>query len=318
MQHLRIIAPADLVDQVLTTLQDNVATTNIVRIPKAATRPAGDLVLCDVAREGLSALLDQLQQLGVQHEGSISVDDIGIEISDAAKRASRAAPGHAADAVVWQEIEQRTHEETSLSPTFLTFMSVATMIAAIGVVFDEPILIVGAMVVGPDFGPLAALSVGLVRWRRRMIAQSVLALAVGFAIAIAITILFTLLLTALHLMSPADLLHSRPLTDFIWRPNVLSWVVGFLAGIAGLLSLSTAKSGALIGVLISVTTIPAAANAAVALAYGATEQAVGALIQLVINLAAITLGGVATLIVQRVNQRRHAAQAITGRQHGPV
>ena len=81
---------------------------------------------------------------------------------------------------MWQDIEQRTHEETSLSPTFLTFMCVATMIAAIGVVFDEPILIVGAMVVGPDFGPLAALSVGLVRWRGRMIGRSVLALAVGF------------------------------------------------------------------------------------------------------------------------------------------
>jgi uncharacterized membrane protein len=35
-----------------------------------------------------------------------------------------------------------------------------------------------------------------------------------------------------------------------------------------MLSLSTAKSGALIGVLISVTTIPAAANVGVASAYG--------------------------------------------------
>ena len=35
-----------------------------------------------------------------------------------------------------------------------------------------------------------------------------------------------------------------------------------------MLSLTTAKSGALIGVLISVTTIPAAANIGVAAAYG--------------------------------------------------
>lgn len=308
MIHLRIIAPADLVDAVLAAIQESPATTNVVRIPGAATRPPGDLVLCDVAREGMNTLLDRLQQLGVQHSGSISVDDIEVEISDAARAASKAAPGHAADAVVWQEIEQLTNDETRLSPTFLTFMAVATMIAAIGVVFDEPILIVGAMVVGPDFGPLAALSVGIVRGRRRMIGQSVTALLVGFVVAILLTILFTWLLTAFGLMSPADLEHSRPLTDFIWKPNALSWVIGFLAGVAGLLSLSTAKSGALVGVLISVTTVPAAANAAVALAYGVPVQAAGALLQLVVNLAAITLGGVLTLLVQMANQRRRAAQ----------
>jgi uncharacterized hydrophobic protein (TIGR00271 family) len=253
----------------------------------------------------MSELLEELRQLGVPRQGSIAVDEISVEISDAAKQASRDTPGHAADAVVWEEVEQRTSEETTLSPTFLIFMTVATMIAAIGVVFDEPILIVGAMVVGPDFGPLAALSVGLVRKRPVMIGRSLVALGVGFAVAILATVLLTFVLTAAGLMSAADLEHSRPLTDFIWKPNVLSWVIGFLAGVAGLLSLSTAKSGALVGVLISVTTVPAAANAAVAIAYGVTGQAAGALIQLVVNLGSIVLGGVTILLAQQLIERRN-------------
>jgi Domain of unknown function (DUF389) len=53
---------------------------------------------------------------------------------------------------------------------------------------------------------------------------------------------------------------SGPNSGFIWKPDALSWIVGFLAGIAGMLALTSAKSGALVGVLISVTTIPAAAN----------------------------------------------------------
>lgn len=109
------------------------------------------------------------------------------------------------------------------------------MIAAIGVVFDEPILIVGAMVVGPDFGPLAALCVGLVRGRPTLIGRSLLALGVRFLVGIFAALLLTLALTFLGLMSATDLEHSRPLTDFIWRPNALSWVIGFLAGVAGLL-----------------------------------------------------------------------------------
>ena len=52
-----------------------------------------------------------------------------------------------------------------LTGTFVAFMVLATLLAAIGVVTDSPITIVGAMVVGPEFGPLAALAVSLVRRR---------------------------------------------------------------------------------------------------------------------------------------------------------
>jgi uncharacterized membrane protein len=43
-------------------------------------------------------------------------------------------------------------EETRLSITYPCFMIIATMIAGIGAMLDQPILIVGAMVVGPEFG----------------------------------------------------------------------------------------------------------------------------------------------------------------------
>jgi uncharacterized hydrophobic protein (TIGR00271 family) len=102
------------------------------------------------------------------------------------------------------------------------------------------------------------------------------------------------------------LLRPRPLTDFIWRPDALSWVVGFFAGIAGMLSLTSSKAGPLIGVLISVTTVPAAANIAVALAYGVPGEAGGSAFQLLINLAAIVTAGVATLLVLRRRWRSRA------------
>ena len=123
-------------------------------------------------------------------------------------------------------------------------------------------------------------------------------------VGIAATVLTTWLLTAAGLVDKSMLLDERPLTDFIWRPDALSWVVGFLAGIAGVLSLTSAKSGTLVGVLISVTTVPAAANAAVAVAYGVGYEAAGSALQLVINLAAIVVAGVLTLFVQVVAGRR--------------
>jgi hypothetical protein len=86
--------------------------------------------------------------------------------------------------------------------------------------------------------------------------------------------------------------------------------VAVLAGIAGTLSLTSAKSGLLVGVAISVTTVPAAANAAVALSYGDTTQTIGSTNQLLLNLLGIVLAGTLTLLAQKwlwSRQRRNRA-----------
>lgn len=300
MLHLRLIVPADRATDVLNFLHGDAAVTNVVVLPGAAREPAGDVVLCDVAREGASAVLECLRELSVDRDGSIALENVDVSLSEVAREASRAAPGHRSDALVWEEVESRTHEETTLSVTFLAFMVVATMIAGIGVMFDQPILIVGAMVVGPEFGPLAALCVALVQRRAALALRSATALVVGFPVGMAGTILLTWLMTSWDLMNRATLLKPHPLTDFIWQPDATSWIVGFLAGVAGMLSLTSSKSGALVGVLISVTTIPASANAAVAIAYGVWDEAAGSAIQLGLNVSAIVVAGALTLVLQRL------------------
>jgi hypothetical protein len=55
-----------------------------------------------------------------------------------------------------------------------------------------------------------------------------------------------------------------------------------------------------------VTTIPAAANAAVALAYWVPSEAIGSAVQLVINLSAIVVAGTLTLLVLRTRAEQLA------------
>ena len=238
----------------------------------------------------------------MSRDGAIVVERLDIILSAAAERAERDAPGEGADALIWEELEQNAGEETRLSVTYLTFMVIAMLIASIGVLVDQPILIVGAMVVGPEFGPLVALCVSIVARRLRQARAALGALVLGFLLGMAATVLFTWVLTAFGLVQESMLVAERPMTSFIWQPDALSWIVGFLAGVAGVLALTSAKSGALVGVLISVTTVPAAANAAVAVAYWVPSEAVGSSIQLLINLASIVLAGVLTLVVQRARQ----------------
>ena len=297
MIHLRLVVPVDLTEQVLGLLDGLESAHNLVHVPGAARDPDGDLVLADVAREDTSVVIERLRRLGIAERGSITTIEIDAAISSRAEEAERAAAGTPADAVVWEQVEARTHESAVLSGSFLAFMILATMIAAVGIVTDSIILIIGAMVVGPEFGPLAGLCVALVQHRPALARRSLVALLVGFPVAIASTYGATVLLRALDVLPESIGRHQETL--FISNPNRYSVIVAVLAGVAGMISLTTAKSGALIGVLISVTTIPAAANVAVAAAYGDWSECARALGQLGLNLAAIVLAALATLAVQR-------------------
>ncbi|MGO4425017.1 hypothetical protein AB4Z54_41600, partial [Streptomyces sp. MCAF7] len=137
MLHLRLIVPADHTDEVVRTVEHTVGTTHLVVMPGVARNPAGDVVLVDVAREAGDALLGELRALGVDTYGSIAVENIDLSLSKRADKAEEEAPGEGADAVLWEHLAEATHEESTLSVTFLAFLAIATMIAACGVVLDN-------------------------------------------------------------------------------------------------------------------------------------------------------------------------------------
>ncbi|MCX4995390.1 DUF389 domain-containing protein [Streptomyces longwoodensis] len=324
MLHLRLITPADRTEDVVRLIEKTVGTTHLVVLPGTARNPAGDVVLCDVAREAGDELLGGLQELGLDRTGSIAVENIDLSLSRRADEAEAEAPGEGADAVLWEHLAEATHEESTLSVTYVAFITLATMIAACGVVLDNAILIVGAMAVGPEFGPLAGICTAIVQRAPRLALRSLVALLAGFAAAMAVTAGFSLFMDAVGLFSKGQLEADRPNTGFIYAPDWFSFVVAVLAGAAGMLSLTSAKSGALVGVAISVTTVPAAANAAVALIYSDTNQAGRSTEQLLLNLLGIVLAGTLTLTAQKVfwrlqrrRQRGQEQQQPGHQQQGP-
>ncbi|UNO41372.1 DUF389 domain-containing protein [Streptomyces sp. MST-110588] len=313
MLHLRLIVPADRTEEVARLLERTVGTAHLAVLAGAARDPRGDVVLCDVAREAADGLLRELRALGLDETGSIAVEHIDLSLSRRADRAEEDAPGEGVDAVLWESLTEATHEESTLSFTYLAFLTLATMIAACGVVLDNAILIVGAMAVGPEFGPLAGICTALVRRAPKLAWRSLVALFVGFAVAMVATAGFSYLMDALGLFTKAQVKAGRPNTSFIWQPDWMSFVVAVLAGIAGVLSLTSAKSGALVGVAISVTTVPAAANAAVAFSYQEYKQGWGSTEQLLLNLAGIVIAGTLTLLAQRAYWSRHETGPAAGR-----
>jgi uncharacterized hydrophobic protein (TIGR00271 family) len=304
MVHLRIVAPREVSEHALQMLRQNESVCNVIWLPGAAQEPEGDVILADVAREDASVTLSDLKELDIHRSGSIALESVETQLSLFAERAIERARGAVADAVVWEEVESRTSEQVELSGTYLLFMVLAGLIAAVGIFLNSPILIVGAMVVGPEFGPIAGFCVAFVHRQRRLAARSLVALALGFPLAITVVYLTTQAFRLTGLTPDVFTERSHSLSNVISNPDFFTFFIAACAGVAGMLSLTTAKSGALIGVLISVTTIPAAANIGVAAAYTDWHAWRGSIAQLLINLATIFAAGALTLYVQRLLYRR--------------
>ncbi|MBF6170308.1 DUF389 domain-containing protein [Nocardia blacklockiae] len=294
MLHVRVICPPDTTEAALASLRAEPGATLVTVQRGAAIDPAGDLIEADVARECANDVLAALTALGIKESGGITLDPVETALSDAAERAVESAPGDPSDAVVWEELVAQTHEESTLSPTFLGFMTIACLLAVVGVATDSPVTVVGAMVVGPEFGPLAAIAVALVRRDFRLARRSALALLIGFPVAMGIAVLASLLWERLGWIT-LQRLDDIQNVDFIYEVGPFSLVVALLAGAADMLSLVSSRSAALVGVFISVTTIPAAGFAAVAATLGQWDMALESIGQLAVNMIGIVVAGVLVL-----------------------
>ncbi|HUK70553.1 MAG TPA: DUF389 domain-containing protein [Streptosporangiaceae bacterium] len=104
-------------------------------------------------------------------------------------------------------------------------------------------------------------------------------------------------------------LGLRPVSNLIDTPNWFSFIVALLAGVVGVVSLTEARSATLIGVIISVTTIPAASDTGVSLAFGNGSEARGSVLQLLLDVTVLTAVAIAGLPVQRAISQRAARRA---------
>ena len=299
MLHLRILAPSDLATQAADLLTANPAVSTVALIPQVSRKPIGDLVVADVAREAANEVVAELVALGIGEVGSIQMDRVQTWVSKSAVDAQRSAPGHGADSVIWTDVLQRVHDETQLNWTYLLFMSLATIIASIAIVLDSQILVIGAMILGPEFVAIATLGLALVLRRRQLLGRAFVSLVVGFGFAIAVTTVATLIGRALGWIVEADVTGPRPGTAFIYTPDKWSFIVAVVAAAAGVLSLTSSKATGVSGVFVSVTTIPAAANVGLGLAFWLPDEVWGSSLQLVLNITGMAFAGWLTLAAQK-------------------
>ncbi len=306
--HLRMTTRGELTERVAALLAAEPGVSNLVVLPGAARRPAGDAVQCDVLASAANAVLTQLKAVRDDHAGPVAAEVVDAVIGERPAAAAKFGVVQRDIAPVWDVVDAGIRSEAVYAPSFYILLAIAGLIGAVGILTNSDILIVGAMVVGPEYSAIMGVSLGIDRHDRQQVTRGLLALAAGFLAAVVLTLAFGLVIRWSGETPKAFSAGVRPVADLISSPDLFSVVVAVLAGIVGVVSLTESRAGALIGVFISVTMIPAGANIGLSIAYGDWGRARGSTFQLLLNvLVLITVGALVMRVQRAIWQPRSAA-----------
>jgi len=297
MLRVRVVSPPGWTERLVDKLSVDPGIRNLVVLPGAARRPPGDAVQFDLLTRFANPVLRELRALPFGELGSVVVEDTDVADSADADPGRKAFYGEVAP--VWEIVESKIRAGGVYPPSFFILLVIAGLIGAVGILTNSQILVVAAMVVGPEYGAIMATALGINKKDRRAVRDGLSALLAGFAMAVLATLIFGLVIRGLGRTPRPYELGVRAVSSLINSPNLFSVVVAVLAGIVGVVSLTEARANALIGVFISVTTIPAAADMGLSAAYGSWSEARGSTFQLLLNVVLLIAVGAGGLRLQR-------------------
>ncbi len=299
MLHVRVVSPHDLTPWLVSALTSEPGVRNLVVLPGAARRPDGDAVQFDLLNESANPVLRNLRRLPAGGRGSVTVGEVNVPLEAPRSAAETRRHARRERIPVWAMVEGTIRAGAVYPPSFYVLLVAAGLIAAVGILTNSQILVVAAMVVGPEYSAIIAAALGCSKRDWPLVRESLTALSRGFLAAVVASFLFALAIRAAGVAPAAFQDGVRPVAELINSPNMYSVIVAVLAGLVGVVSLTEARANALIGVFISVTTIPAAASLGLSVAFSSWHDAAGSLYQLLLNVVILIAVGAAGLSAQR-------------------
>jgi uncharacterized hydrophobic protein (TIGR00271 family) len=253
----------------------------------------------DVVTGGANDVIQQLKQEDLVERGSIVIEPVSACLSHAAAMAEQSQGRFEAVAPIWDLVDARITADGLYPPSWYALLVIAGVIGAVGILNNSQILVVAAMVVGPEYGAITSIARAGIQRDRQTLRRGFVALSAGFFAAMVAALALGLFIRGVGLTPRAFELGLRPVSNLINTPNLFSVIVAVLAGIVGIISLTESRASTLIGVFVSVTTIPAAADVGVSSSYGLWHEAWGSLVQLLLNVAILVVVGMVMLVMQR-------------------
>ncbi|MFB6218097.1 MAG: TIGR00341 family protein [Halobacteriaceae archaeon] len=303
MRLVQVTIPTGKRDAVLGALDD--AGVDYVLTDETSGREFTAVAHFPLPTEAVEPVLESLREAGLDDDAYTVVLDARTVISRRFDELEQQyAEEENGDRIAREELQSAARELAPSTMPYVVMTVVSAVIATAGLLLDSPAVVVGSMVIAPLIGPAMATAVGTVVDDRELFRRGVKLQVAGMALAVVAAAAFAAFLKLTSLVPPGLEVTAIPEVRERLAPDFLSLAVALGAGVAGVVSLSTGVSTALVGVMIAVALIPPAATVGIAVAWGLPVAGVSAGVLALVNGLSINLAALAVLWYQGYRPQR--------------
>jgi uncharacterized hydrophobic protein (TIGR00341 family) len=291
---VQVTIPAGKREAVLSTLDDE--GVDYVVADETSTREYAGIAYFPLPKNAVEPVLEALREAGLAEETFTVVVEANTVISRRFEALQEAyAETEDEDRIAREELTAAASALAPSTRTYVVMTVVSALIATAGLLLDSPAVVVGSMVIAPLVGPAMSASVGTVVNDHDLFARAVRLQVGGLLLAVVTAATFAVFVRYANVVPPLSDVTTVPEIRERVAPDFLSLVVALGAGAAGVVSLTTGVSTALVGVMIAVALIPPAATVGIGLAWGAPLVSVGSGVLLLVNVLSINLAALVVL-----------------------
>ncbi|MFC7131965.1 MULTISPECIES: TIGR00341 family protein [Salinibaculum] len=294
MRLVQVTIPAGKRETVLATLDDE--GIDYVVTDETSGRKYAAVATFPLPKNAVEPVLESLREAGLSDDTFTVVVEASTVVSQRFEQLQEEYAEEKDEDIIARE--ELTAAASSLAPsttTYVVMTVVSAVIATAGLLLDSPAVVVGSMVIAPLVGPAMAASVGTVVNDHDLFSRGVRLQVGGLLLAVLTAAAFATFVRYTNVVPPlADVATVPEIRERV-APDFLSLVVALGAGAAGIVSLTSGVSTALVGVMIAVALIPPAATAGIGLAWGAPLVTLGSSVLLLVNVLSINLAALVVL-----------------------
>ncbi|PSQ46120.1 TIGR00341 family protein [Halobacteriales archaeon SW_6_65_15] len=256
-----------------------------------------DIAYFPLPTSAVQPILDELREAGLGDDAHAVIIDAETDTSRRFEELEKRyiEDRDASEYIAREEITTKAREMVPELGTYLMMTVISAVVATAGLLLDSPAVVVGSMVIAPLIGPAMGASIGTVLSERELFRESVKYQLIGGVAAILSATVFAVGVRYGLLIPPETEVLGISQVSGRLTPDFLSLIVALGAGAAGVLSLASGVSVALVGVMIAAALVPPAAAVGVAIAWQQPVAAVSSLVLVLVNIFSINLSGLIVL-----------------------
>ncbi len=281
MKRLEITVPkkkTEHIEGVVKDFCDDVTYNNV-------EKDKGDFVQFQVVvtPENIDELIEKVRHVKEIKSGELTIDIL----EESAKIKKGRKMEHVSSKMSTQEMYSKALSFTRFDMVSWILIMLSAGIAVFGIMLENIMVVVGAMVIAPLIGPFISTSFGFVIGDRRIIKDSFLNAIFGVFLAVAIA----------FIIPKPGFNEPNSLMSLIANPTLIMVPLSIFVGSASALTFLSGNKEQLAGVAVAIALVPPAAVSGISLSIGAMSAFLNSLVVILTNMTALILAGSLTFKV---------------------